>query len=241
MHARMLALLSPLGQASPVHSSRRFHDEWVFLVCLAQVVEEAINPLHAFRIPPEERGKNTAELVSATRWLLDHVPILAGFTHRLLRSIAGAVRSATYAAGDVIRPEGGDSNFYIVIKGRVLVGGYPSTEWEARRSGALAHPPQPSLDSSTAVLTDQSATVLAEPFVLAQGGTFGSMGIITVRFGVSHVPRDVVLPLCAFVSKCSRDPYVCLRVALCTMALCSQRIGVVCTKYALAWEFLTFT
>ena len=159
------------------------HHVIVYTHSCTQVVEEAVNPLHAFRIPPEDRSKNPGEVTAATRWLLDHVPVLAGFTPRLLRNIASAVASRSFGAGDVIRPEGGDTNFYIVVKGRVLIGAYASSEWDGRRHASLAYPAQPSLDASTSVLSDPSITVLAEPFALSQGATFGVLGIISVRHG----------------------------------------------------------
>jgi hypothetical protein len=135
--------------------------------------------MHAFHIPPSERSEFTAEVTAASRWLSENVPILSGFDHHFLRSLALAVECRKFAPGAVVRPEGGDGHFWVVLKGRVLVG--------ARAGDApppvTGYPTHPSLDSCASMLADAARVTLDEPYVLQQGGSFGTLGIVAVSDG----------------------------------------------------------
>ncbi len=191
-----------------------------------QAVEKATNPVHIFENSPELRSM-PAELNSATRWLRDHVAMLSDMPQGKLERIASALVCKSFAAGEVVRPEGGDTNFYIVLKGRVLVGAVVPPK-DAHR---LRFRSKPSIESSAVAMSEWACRTVKEPYTLATGECIGAMGTITVRSSRCCCYRGcagVLLFTVVVASGCVRLCVCVWRVCVACVCACVACVACVC-------------
>jgi hypothetical protein len=151
-----------------------------------QNVERAVNPVLLLEQPPEERSR-PGEVAIASRWLRENVEVLSAFSQSKLEEVTKCLRCTRYAAGDAIRPEGGDGRFFVILSGKVCLGAEHGEVQRWLNTGRVGVPGGGSFRSSVRELSpleiaalDEVPRILKHPFLLCRTECFGTMQIIQV-------------------------------------------------------------